>query len=315
MGQVRNFLVEFGCFCLGSRYVRTTNPLVKSLLLYGPRQSGKTMLARAIANSVGARFFDLSPANLLGEPNRFDSAKEFSRAVFLAFDMAKKLEPSVILIEDIDRVFAGGKKKKGDGKKEATASMMKKELLAMKTSLKAKERVLIIGTAGEGLFADDVDSEALKNFFIDSTEGNEMSMTCFTPYPDFQSRWKLWEHFILEKDVDVGKCVVDSLKSRDFDLSTLSRCSDGFTAGGIKQAVELCITNRRLEKYNTFGKKFTTAEFLNALSKTRSYTFADTFKKFSKWTSEACGRNAWIAMIKKRKKEAEAANAEEEGKD
>ena len=42
-------------------------PLTKSLLLAGPRGSGKRMLVHAVCNELGANMFDLSPANLAGK--------------------------------------------------------------------------------------------------------------------------------------------------------------------------------------------------------------------------------------------------------
>ena len=42
-------------------------PLTKSILLAGPRGSGKRMLVHAMCNEVGANLFDLSPANLAGK--------------------------------------------------------------------------------------------------------------------------------------------------------------------------------------------------------------------------------------------------------
>ena len=38
-------------------------PLIKSVLLYGAPQTGKTSLCQSIAHAAGANFFDLSPRN------------------------------------------------------------------------------------------------------------------------------------------------------------------------------------------------------------------------------------------------------------
>lgn len=298
-GQVRSFLMEFGCICLGSRYVREHCPLVTSLLLYGPTRSGKTMLARAIANSVGARWFDLSPKVLL--ENQL-SIQQIAKAIFLTFDMAKKLEPSVIYIDEIEKIFVAGKKKKDAAAKlKVDASKMKKELLAMTSSIKKNTRVLVIGVTKD-VFSEQVDVEALKSYFTDGTTGDELSLMCYCPFPDYATRSKLWKHFIEEKGVDLVQVIQDAGKSKPFDLSTLALVSEGYAPGSLAQAVHFCLTERRIQKYETFGKIFKTTEFLNNLARTRNYNFEDQIKKFASFSSEVSGRDAYMKALETAKK-------------
>lgn len=51
-GQLRQLCTEYAILPMGSSYCRKTTPLVPAILLYGPRQSGKTTLARIIAKSL-----------------------------------------------------------------------------------------------------------------------------------------------------------------------------------------------------------------------------------------------------------------------
>ena len=53
-------------FYIGSPAVHEKAPLVKSMLLTGPRGTGKKMLVHAICNETGANLFDLTAANIAG---------------------------------------------------------------------------------------------------------------------------------------------------------------------------------------------------------------------------------------------------------
>ncbi len=47
--------------------IHQTAPLVKSLLIAGPRDSGKDMLVHAVCSEIGAVLFDLTAANIVGK--------------------------------------------------------------------------------------------------------------------------------------------------------------------------------------------------------------------------------------------------------
>lgn len=77
-------------------------PLVKSLMITGPRKSGKKMLAHIIANEVGATIFDLSAANIVGKYPGKDGLKML---MHLVSKVGKALQPTVLLINDCHKQF------------------------------------------------------------------------------------------------------------------------------------------------------------------------------------------------------------------
>lgn len=66
-GDIRQVVMEYAVLPLGSEQVRNYAPCVRSLLLTGPKGSGKRLLVNAICTETGATLFDLTPQNLAGK--------------------------------------------------------------------------------------------------------------------------------------------------------------------------------------------------------------------------------------------------------
>lgn len=79
------FLMNFTYIMLiltGSPSVHEQAPLVKSIMLAGPRGTGKKMLVHAICSETGANMFDLTATNIQGKYPGKDGLKLLLHMVF-----------------------------------------------------------------------------------------------------------------------------------------------------------------------------------------------------------------------------------------
>nr|CAI5848103.1 unnamed protein product [Callosobruchus analis] len=74
----------------------------RSVLIAGPRQSGKHLLANAIFNETKCVLFDLSPERAAG---KYPGAKGMKMFMHLISKMSKVLAPSVIYFDAAEKIF------------------------------------------------------------------------------------------------------------------------------------------------------------------------------------------------------------------
>eukprot|EP00959_Pyramimonas_sp_CCMP1952_P342768 7180901-Pyramimonas_sp.AAC.1 len=88
---------------MASRELHEKLPNCKTLLLYGTPSCGKTLLSYAVANAIGANFFNLSPRNTDAKY----PGKAVSMMMHMVFKVAKTMAPSVIYIDEVEKVREG----------------------------------------------------------------------------------------------------------------------------------------------------------------------------------------------------------------
>jgi proteasome regulatory subunit len=89
------------------------------VLLHGPPGTGKTMLAKAVANQTDATFIKMAGSELV---QKFIG--EGARLVRDLFDLAEEREPAIIFIDEIDAIASKRTESKTSGDAEVQRTMM-----------------------------------------------------------------------------------------------------------------------------------------------------------------------------------------------
>ncbi|XP_067250755.1 dynein regulatory complex protein 11 [Chanodichthys erythropterus] len=222
LSDVRQVVALYAVLPLGSQAVHEKAPLVKTILLVGPSGVGKKMLVHAICQETGANLFDFSPLNVAG---KYPGKSGLQMMLHLVFKVARLMQPSVIWIGDAEKMFY---KKVPKDEKELDPKRLKKDLPKILKSIKGEDRVLIVGTTNDPHSAD---LKSLCKFY---------NKIILIPRPDYASRYVMWKELIQKNGGEI---------TRDLDLSSLAKISDGYTQGHMVQVVRSILTERRIQQF------------------------------------------------------------------
>lgn len=177
----------------------------KGVLLYGPPGCGKTMLAKALASSSGATFINMHISTLtdkwFGESNKLVNA---------LFSLARKLQPSIIFIDEIDAFLR--EREKNDH--EAMA-MIKAEFMSLWDGLSTESstKIVVLGATNR---PNDIDSAILRR----------MPKRFNIQLPNTQQRMKILDLMLKGAKQD-----------ETFSVEVLARRTSGMSGSAIQ---ELC---------------------------------------------------------------------------
>ena len=106
----------------------------KGVLLHGPPGTGKTRLARAVANESHAEFFHIAGPEIMG--SAYGESEKRLREIFEA---ATKAAPSIVFIDEIDSIAPKRGQVTGEAEKRLVA-----QLLTLMDGLEARANVVVI---------------------------------------------------------------------------------------------------------------------------------------------------------------------------
>lgn len=179
----------------------------RGILLFGPPGTGKTMLAKAIANEAGAHFINVSMSTITSK--WFGEDEKNVRALF---SLAAKLSPTIIFVDEVDSMLG---QRTRVGEHEAMRKI-KNEFMAHWDGLLTKpgERILVLAATNRPF---DLDEAIIRRF----------ERRIMVGLPSIENR-----EMIL-------KTLLSKEKVENLDFKELATMTEGYTGSDLKN---LCVT-------------------------------------------------------------------------
>ncbi|KAF5278089.1 hypothetical protein FQR65_LT03605 [Abscondita terminalis] len=254
LGDFRQILTEYCVIPLSSEQLHLSTPHVKSLLIAGPKGSGKDMLVHAICTEVGAVLFDLTPANIVG---KYPGKSGLIMLIHLVLKVSRLLQPSVIYMDCAERPFV----KKIPKTDTTDPKRLKKDLPKIVKNFSPEDRVMLIGVTS---CPWDSDQKLLQQVY---------QKYLIVPRGGYSSRYLVWKELL-------GKYTAISWQ---FDFSGMSRISDGYTVGSLIETVKEVITVKRMLRLRV--QPLSPLELINALCK-KTPVYKEEEEAFVLWWSK-----------------------------
>uniref|UniRef100_A0A0D9V331 AAA+ ATPase domain-containing protein n=1 Tax=Leersia perrieri TaxID=77586 RepID=A0A0D9V331_9ORYZ len=203
----------------------------KGILLFGPPGTGKTMLAKALANAAGASFLNISMSSMTSK-----WYGESEKCIEALFSLAAKIAPAIIFIDEVDSMLG----KRDNQNEHEVSRRIKNEFMSHWDGLLSKSngRILVLAATNRPF---DLDDAVIRRF----------EHRIMVGLPTLESRELILKTMLSKETVE------------NIDFKELAKMTEGYTSSDLKN---LCVTaayhpvREILQKEKNKGKKETVPE-------------------------------------------------------
>lgn len=180
----------------------------RGILLFGPPGTGKTMLAKALANEAGASFLNISLSTIMSK--YYGDAEKTTRALF---SLAAKLAPAIIFVDEVDSLLG----QRDRHNENELPRRIKNEFMTHWDGLlsKSNERILVLAATNRPF---DLDEAIVRRF----------EHRIMVGLPTLESRELILKKLLSKEKVEEG-----------IDFKELATLTEGYSGSDLKN---LCVT-------------------------------------------------------------------------
>jgi len=216
----------------------------RGILLYGPPGSGKTLLAKAVANESEANFISIKGPEVMSK-----WVGESEKAVRTIFKKAKQVAPCIVFLDELDAIAH----RRGFDNDSGVSERVVNQLLTSMDGLETLEGVVVIGATNR---PDMVDPALLRTGRFDRI--------LLVPAPDRAAR------------LEILKVHTKSMPLEGVELNELAEELDGYTGADIEGLCREAAMIALREKKE--AKKVGLSHFQEAMKVVRPSLDEDTVK-------------------------------------
>ncbi|KAJ0175328.1 hypothetical protein K1T71_009469 [Dendrolimus kikuchii] len=236
----------------------------RGVLLHGPPGTGKTMLAKAVANESCCTFFNVSCSTIV---NKWRGESE--KIINVLFEMATYYSPSIIFIDEVETLASD---RSASGEHEASRRM-KAQLLTELDGISDREGIVFL------LANSNMPWE------LDPAMLRRLEKRIYIPLPDFKTRTELFEKLLNVDNIELYPKI---------NFQELASKTDGYSGSDIKLVCKEALMSTVRKLLPDMGGKgiqpnrkdrLALSDILTAIEKTKPVS-KNLTQKHEEWQSE-----------------------------